>query len=199
MPFFMQPCDLLLLRANNVINDICTMSLPRDAKSFLAIVEAHKGIIYKVANAYCRQADSRPDLIQEIMVQLWLGFPRYDEQFRITTWLYRIALNVSISYYRKENRRGSLNHPLPDELLHLPAGASTGDLDESVQALYRFIRALREIDRAVMLLYLEGNSQQEIGDILGLTATHVSTKVGRIKQQLKKAFDNLQTDQHGRY
>ncbi|WP_276482765.1 RNA polymerase sigma factor [Paraflavitalea pollutisoli] len=174
------------------------MSLPRDARSFLDIIDTHKGILYKVANAYCRHADSRQDLIQEILVQLWLAFPRYDEQFRITTWLYRIALNVSISYYRKEHRRGGINHPLPEELLHLPEEAGR-DLEAPVQALYRFIRALKEIDRAVMLLYLEGNTQQEIGDILGLTATNVSTKVGRIKQQLKKAFDNLQTDDHARY
>lgn len=174
------------------------MSLPRDAASFLTIIDTHKGIIYKVANAYCRHADSRQDLIQEIMVQLWLAFPRYDEQYRITTWLYRIALNVSISFYRKEHRRGGINQVLPDELLLLREEPDTGGLQANLDALYGFIRALKEIDRAVMLLYLEGNSQQEIGDILGLSATNVSTKVGRIKQQLKKAFDNLQTDHHGR-
>lgn len=174
------------------------MSLPVDPSAFLALIEAHKGILYKVANAYCRHPDSREDLLQEILLQLWLGYPNYDNRYRITTWMYRIALNVSISFYRKERRRGSINQPLPDVLLYLPEATAGDPLQASVASLYTLIRQLKEIDRAVILLYLEGNSQQEIADILGLSATNVSTKVGRIKQQLKKAFNHLQTEDHGR-
>lgn len=166
------------------------MALSRDVPSFLAVIEANKGIIYKVANSYCRNADNRKDLIQEIMVQLWLSFNKYDEQYSITTWMYRIALNVSISFYRKENLRDSINHPLPEEILTLYE-ADAGSQRAEVELLYRCIRELKEIDRAVILLYLEGNAQQEIAEILGLSLTNVSTKVSRIKQQLKTAFANL--------
>jgi RNA polymerase sigma-70 factor (ECF subfamily) len=168
------------------------MAMTRDAPTFLAVMEANKGIIYKVANSYCRHADNRKDLIQEIMVQLWLSFNKYDEKYSITTWMYRIALNVSISFYRKENRRDTINHPLPGEILTLYE-ADTGAQQAEVELLYKCIRELKEIDRAVILLYLEGNAQQEIAEILGLSLTNVSTKVSRIKQQLKTAFSNLTT------
>ncbi len=166
--------------------------MTRDAATFLAVMEANKGIIYKVANSYCRNADNRKDLIQEIMVQLWLSFNKYDEKYSITTWMYRIALNVSISFYRKENRRDSINHPLPGEILTLYE-ADTGSPQAEVELLYKCIRELKEIDRAIILLYLEGNAQQEIAEILGLSMTNVSTKVSRIKQQLKTAFSNVTT------
>lgn len=166
------------------------MPFTRDAHTFLEVMEANKGIVYKVANAYCRDADNRKDLVQEILLQLWLAFPKYDEQYRLSTWMYRIALNVSISFYRKEHRRDTINHPLPETLLYLPEEEFAGVPEAAIDQLYGFIRALKEIDRAVMLLYLEGNSQQEIGAVLGLTPTNVSTKVSRIKQQLKKEFDN---------
>ena len=166
--------------------------MTRDAATFLAVMEANKGIIYKVANSYCRNADNRKDLIQEIMVQLWLSFNKYDERYSITTWMYRIALNVSISFYRRENRRDAINHPLPGEILTLYE-ADTGGPQTEVELLYKCIRELKEIDRAVILLYLEGSAQQEIAEILGLSMTNVSTKVSRIKQQLKTAFSNLTT------
>lgn len=174
------------------------MPLTRNAQSFLQVVEAHKGIIFKVANAYCRDAENRKDLIQEIMVQLWLAFPRFDEQYAITTWMYRIALNVSISFYRKESRRAGINHPLPEEMLALQEDAQSADTQLAIDQLYRFIRELKEIDRAIMLLYLEENDQQTIADILGLTVTNVSTKVARIKQHLRKSFSQHKIEQDGR-
>jgi len=165
-------------------------TLERDAQTFLALIEANKGIIYKVANAYCNDQENRKDLVQEIILQLWLSFSKYDEQYKLSTWMYRIALNVSISFYRKNNRRDAINLPFTGELL---VYEETGE--ESTQAaidqLYRFIKELKEIDRAVILLYLEGNNQQEIAEVLGLTATNVSTKVSRIKQQLKKEFQHI--------
>ena len=134
------------------------MSLKRDAQNFLAVIDSNKGIIYKVANSYCKDEENRKDLIQEIIVQLWLSFDKYDETYKLTTWIYRIALNVSISFYRKEHRRNEINQPLPDGIL-----------------------------------YLEGNNQQEIAEILGLTMTNISTKVSRIKQQLKQKFSTLKS------
>ncbi|MDF2188220.1 sigma-70 family RNA polymerase sigma factor [Paraflavitalea sp. CAU 1676] len=174
------------------------MPVASNPPSFLDLVEAHKGIIFKVANAYCRDAENRKDLIQEIMVQLWLSFSKYDDRYAITTWMYRIALNVSISFYRKESRRGDINHPLPNQLLSLKEEEQPFDGQAAIDQLYRFIRDLKEIDRAVMLLYLEENDQQTIADILGLSVSNVSTKVGRIKQQLRKSFTQHKIDQDGR-
>jgi RNA polymerase sigma factor (sigma-70 family) len=167
--------------------------LPRDADSFLNVIEANRGIIYKVANAYCSDHEDRKDLIQEITIQLWQAFPKYDEQFRITTWMYRIALNVSISFYRKETSREKVRQPLTTEILSMTIddGALTEDTELSL--LHRFIRELKEFDRALILLYLEEKSQQEIADILGISTSNVSTKVGRIKEQLRQKFSTLKS------
>ncbi len=165
------------------------MSLKRDSKTFLSVIESNKGIVYKVANSYCKDEENRKDLIQEIIVQLWLSFDKYDEKYKLSTWMYRIALNVSISFYRKENRRNEISQPLPDGILFLQE--DTNDLNTDIDQLYQFIKELKEIDRAIIILHLEGNNQQEIAEIFGLTMTNVSTKVSRIKQQLKDRFSTI--------
>lgn len=169
------------------------MSLIRDATQFLHVVDANKGIIYKVANAYCRDKENRKDLVQEITLQLWLAFPKYDEQFMLTTWIYRIALNVSISFFRKQVSREKINHPLTEEILTLMTDDEQSDVDSDLTLLHMLIRQLKEFDRALMLLYLEGRSNSEIADILGITASNVSTKVGRIKEQLREKFTSFKT------
>ena len=160
--------------------------LERNAQTFLDVVDSHKGIIYKVSRAYCRKEADRQDLVQEILLQLWFSFNKYDEQFALSTWIYRIALNVSISYLRKEYRRLAINHDLPVDLLSLQGEAGPPKTDDEVEQLYAYIRELKVFDRALILLYLEGKRQQEIADILGLTPSNVSTRVFRIKQQLKQ-------------
>ena len=102
--------------------------------------------------------------------------------------MYRIALNVSISFYRKERRRDEINNPIPDNIYYLSDENLETESTE-LTLLKRFIRELKELDRAVIILYLEENSYKEIADILGLSVTNVATKVGRIKQQLKKKFE----------
>lgn len=159
---------------------------------FLAMIEANKGIIYKIANAYCKDSTNRKDLIQEIILQLWLSYHKYNEKFRHSTWIYRIALNVAISFYRKETRRIGINNSIPEETIFLPENQDTRDFKEKIDQLHVFIRALKEIDRAIMLLFLEGSPQPEIADILGLTTTNVSTKISRIKQQLQEKFSQIQ-------
>lgn len=165
--------------------------MQKNTETFLALIEANKGIIYKVANSYCKDEENRKDLIQEVILQLWLSFHKYDEQYKVSTWMYRIALNVAISSYRKEHRRNDINHVLPESILYMREDHATETKNADLDRLHRFIKELREIDRAIIILYLEENSQQEIGEILGLTATNVSTKVARIKEQLKQKFSGI--------
>ncbi len=164
------------------------MPLERNAETFLIVMEQHKGIIYKVANSYCKDEQHKQDLIQEIVLQLWLSFNRYDETFKLTTWIYRIALNVSISFYRKEHRRKVINQDMSVHVLHFREDCVEGNLKEEIDSLYVYIKSLKEIDRAIILLHLDSNNYQEISDILGLTITNVSTKLSRIRQQLKQHF-----------
>ncbi len=163
------------------------MSLKRDTATFLTVIDSNKGIIYKVANSYCKDDENKKDLIQEIIIQLWTSFDKYDEKYKLSTWMYTIALNVSISFYRKENRRNEISNPLPKDVLHFQDEHSSNS-NTNIDLLHQFIKELKEIDRAIVILYLEENSQEEIAKILGLTVTNVSTKVSRIKQQLKQKF-----------
>ena len=163
-----------------------------DAKlqaDFVKTIEQNKGIIYKIARSYCKDPDDKQDLIQEILFQLWKSFDKFDSSYKFSTWMYRIALNVSISFYRKEKLRQQISQPLPESVLYLKDDNTTaGDLNNKLDQLHQFISELKELDRAIIILYLEGNNQQDIGEILGLTVTNVSTKVSRIKEHLKQKF-----------
>lgn len=167
-------------------------------KKFLSILENHKGIIYKIANSYCHGKEDRKDLVQEIIIQLWLSFDKYDSQYKISTWIYRIALNTSISTYRKNKTRNKM------ELAFLEISKTSIyemkpiEEDLNIKLLQQFIRELREIDKALILLYLDGLSQKEISEIMGITPTNISTKVGRIKKILKEKFTNYQNQNNER-
>ncbi len=159
-------------------------------RMFEAVIDSHKGIVYKVANAYCKDVEDRKDLVQEILVQLWRSFSRYDDRYQYSTWIYRIALNVAISFYRKESRRREMAHPLTAGLLNFADDASF-ETDPNLLVLQQFIMDLRELDKAIMLLYLEEKSYKEIAYIMGITETNVATKIGRIKAALITRFENI--------
>ena len=160
---------------------------------FLSVIEAHKGIIYKVANSYCKDAEDKKDLVQEIILQLWKSFENYNEQFKHSTWIYRIGLNVAISNYRKEKRREEISNPYSEGLFSLVDFQDNTELAGNTLFLQRFIADLKELDKALMLLYLEEKSHKEISEIIGITETNVATEIGRIKVILKQKFSQIPT------
>ena len=160
---------------------------------FLSVIEANKGIIYKIANSYCKASEDRKDLVQEIILQLWKSFDNYNEQFKHSTWMYRIALNVAISFYRKGNRAKQISNPLSDGIMDFVDTNDTVNTEENIGFLQQFISQLKELDKALMLLYLEEKSHKEIAEIIGITETNVATKIGRIKNILKQKFSQIKT------
>ncbi len=161
------------------------------SRQFHDLLEHHRKIVFKVANSYSRHPEDRADLAQEIATQLWRAFPSYDGQRSFSTWMYRIALNVAISFVRSSSHRDRHTVPL-DQELHDIAG-TTGvepEADERVRLLHRFIAQLDALNRALLLLYLEEKSYREIADILGITETNVATKIGRLKQRIRTDMDN---------
>jgi RNA polymerase sigma-70 factor (ECF subfamily) len=153
---------------------------------FLSLLDEHKKILYKVAGSYCRSPEDRQDLTQEIVVQLWRSFDRYDESYRFSTWMYRIALNVAISFYRRESRRSRDTVPAEESILEIADPRGSVELDENLQLLQQQIEQLDELDRALIILYLDGNRYDTIAEILGISETNVGTKIGRIKQRLRR-------------
>jgi RNA polymerase sigma-70 factor (ECF subfamily) len=158
----------------------------RRQKEFESLLQSHQGIVFKVANTYCWHPDDRADLVQEIVAQVWRAWPRYDPTRTFSTWMYRIALNVAISFVRKEVQHREVSVPF-DEALHDTETAGPSDIeDDRSRRLHSFIERQTPLDRALLLLYLEDKSQREISDILGITPTNVSTKVSRLKQKIRE-------------
>lgn len=153
---------------------------------FLSLLDEHKKILYKVAGSYCRNPEDRQDLTQEIVVQLWRSFDRYDESYRFSTWMYRIALNVAISFYRSETRRSRDIVPAEESILEIADPRGSAEVDENLQLLQQQIEQLDALDRALIILYLDGNRYDTIAEILGISETNVGTKLGRIKQKLRR-------------
>ncbi len=158
-------------------------------KIFLSILESHKGIIYKVANTYCYDKSDRDDLIQEITLQIWKSIDNYNKQYKWSTWIYRIALNTSISFYRKGRTHKAKTVDF-DQIIEIPNAYDEPSDDDNFILLRRFIRELKEIDKALILLHLEGLSGQEIASIIATSQTNVTTKISRIKKKLKLKFQN---------
>ena len=167
------------------------MDLGKNEDLFLSVLQKHKGILYKVANAYCRDEEDKKDLIQEITIQLWRSFEKYDSQYKYSTWIYTIALNVSISFYRKDHRRKQISSPLSNDLLHLAEIPFNNETDTQIELLQKFISELKELDKALMLLYLEEKGYKEISRILGISETNVATKMARIKALLRQKFSTI--------
>lgn len=164
-----------------------------DSRDFELIIEKNKGIIYKVANSYCKDSDDRKDLVQEIIIQLWRSFKRFDHSSKLSTWIYRVALNVAISFYRRDSKRKMASTELTESLIAIIPENDPSETESQINQLQQFIGELKDMDRALMILYLEDKSQKEIGEIMGITETNVSTKIARIKEKLKVKF--LLTDQ----
>lgn len=156
---------------------------------FAGLLARHRGIVFKVANLYCRGADDRDDLAQDIAAQLWRAWPGYDPARPFTTWMYRIALNVAISHARSAALRRDhvvpmedAPHDAPDESADT---AATHEHAQHVRLLQAFIARQPPLERALLLLYLEDRPQKEIAEILGLTQTNVSTRIARLKQRIR--------------
>jgi RNA polymerase sigma-70 factor (ECF subfamily) len=155
---------------------------------FQTLLAQHWGIVLKVAYSYGRSAEDRDDLAQEIALQLWRSFPRYDASRKFSTWMYRVALNVAISDWRRHGKQAPALVSIDgDEAIQLIA-PPTPEPDERIAALNRLIAELDPLNRALLLLYLEERPYREIAEILGISETNVATKLNRLKQRIRQGI-----------
>ena len=156
-----------------------------DKKSeFITVIKTHEGIIFKVAAFYIRDADDRQDLYQEIVYQLWKSFDSFKGQSKLSTWIYRVALNTAIYALQKSKRRITTS-VLDQEIIQVPDDEYSMETEERIQSLYKLIRQLNLVEKGIVLLYLEGKSYQEIAEITGISASNVGTKLSRVKEKMK--------------
>ena len=127
-------------------------------------------------------------MIQEIIYQLWKAFDNYNPQFQYSTWIYRISLNTAISFYRKERTITQNKVDIDDSLLVVSDILFNQEMEDNFNLLQQFIYELKEMDKAIMLLYLEQKSHKEIAEIIGISESNVGTKVSRIKLLLSQKF-----------
>lgn len=146
---------------------------------FIKMIQQNEGVIYKVASFYADKEHPIGDLYQEVVLNLWKAFPSFRGESKYSTWIYRIALNTCVSFYRRSKK----NVTYVDISFDVP---ETVENNEQLQELYRLINRLGKIERALVLLYLDDKSYKEIGEITGLTVTNVATKLSRIKDKLKQ-------------
>jgi RNA polymerase sigma-70 factor (ECF subfamily) len=161
-------------------------------EEFLELIRANRKIIFKVCNSYCKNKSDREDLAQEIIYQLWRSYGSFNQENKFSTWMYRVALNVAISYYRKKKKTDN-TISLEEHLIEIADEDSLNNESENnFILLQQFINELKELDRALMILYLEEKSYKETAEILGITETNVATKISRIKEKIKQKFSNIQ-------
>jgi RNA polymerase sigma factor (sigma-70 family) len=151
-------------------------------QAFTEKIRSHLRLIQQIARTYCWDATAREDLVQEIILQLWRAFPGYDSQYAFSTWLYRIGLNTAISYVRKETTRNRNEKDYMD--FHVVQPAS--DTDPRLEEVYQWIEQLPPLDKALVLMYLEGLKNPEIAEVMGISVSNVGTRLTRIRQKLSQ-------------
>jgi RNA polymerase sigma-70 factor (ECF subfamily) len=155
-----------------------------EEKRFIQLVKEHQGLIHKVTIMYETDRDARNDLFQEIVLQLWKSFHTFRGDSKITTWMYRIALNTAISSLRKQNR-SILTQDLEDRHFNISEGPGD-DHEENSQRLHWAIRQLSEIERAMIMMALDEVPYDEIADAIGITQNNVRVRMNRIREKLRK-------------
>jgi RNA polymerase sigma-70 factor (ECF subfamily) len=152
-------------------------------KDFIALIDQHQLLIWKVCNVYAFTNHDRQDLFQEIVIQLWQSHAGFNGNSKFSTWLYRVALNTAVTRLRK--KKPDL-HFLESAELTASANLSTeAGTDDPIRLMYASIEQLNEIERAIVMLYLEDKSYAEMEEILGINQGALRVRMNRIKDKLK--------------
>jgi RNA polymerase sigma-70 factor (ECF subfamily) len=160
-------------------------------KAFVDMINTHRGIIYKVCHLYCNDKADKEDLFQEIVIQLWKSFPSFRNESKLSTWMYRVALNTAISFFRKEIKKPE-RQSISWKEFEIPELTNSADHDEKRTVLNLAIEQLTRIEKALIVLYLDEKSYQEISDVLGISHSNVGVKLNRIKQKLEKIIKRIE-------
>jgi RNA polymerase sigma-70 factor (ECF subfamily) len=154
-------------------------------KTFIQLLNQHQKIIHKVCNLYLNWQEDKEDLFQEITLQAWKAYGQFRGDAKFSTWLYRVALNTAITFFRKDKKKDFIDSvaELPDHF----HSAEKDSIEEKTQAMYKAIGILSKIDKAIVMLYLEDYTYAEISEIIGITANNIAVKMNRIKVKLREA------------
>lgn len=156
--------------------------------NFVTELERHQNIVHKVCRIYTNNRDAHNDLFQEITIQLWKAYPRFRGDSKLSTWIYRVALNTAITLYRKAKR--SVNTRDFENVLYKIKADEYDDTEEQqLKLMYKAIKQLNDIDKALVFLYLEEKDYREISETLGITEVNARVKMNRVKTKLRSILN----------
>lgn len=160
------------------------MSTQRNTQEFLDILERNRKLIYKVCFMFGTDTEHIKDLYQEVVANLWQGINSFSERSNISTWIYRVALNTCVTYFRKSYRH---SNTVPIEsILDLTDDADSTTHATNLRELYELISTLGNMDKAIIMLWLDEHSYDEISEITGISKNNVASRLHRIRQRLIK-------------
>ena len=177
---------MILFKCCTLIEQDNVLNLIVDKKdNFIMAINKNQGLIFKVASIYTNTNEDKNDLSQEIIYQLWKSFDTFQQKSSLSTWIYRVALNVAI-YHLKTSNRKIKTEPLDKQFLNFHETNNNNEIEEKWQLFKQHIDTLNLLDKGIVLLYLENKSHEEIGQIIGISTSNVGTKLSRIKEKLKQ-------------
>lgn len=152
-------------------------------QAFTTIIKENEGILYKVTRLFTQTEADQQDLYQEIVINLWKGFGSFRGDAKVSTWMYRIALNTAVLYSKKEKRKGQ---KVSLDGITLVNEVYDPILEQQLKLVYKHIRELNDVEKGIIFLFLEGKKYETIASITGLSTSNVGTRMARIKEKLKK-------------
>ena len=151
---------------------------------FVTELENNQNIVHKVCTLYTNDRDSHKDLFQEITIQLWKAYPKFRGDSKFSTWMYRVALNTAITLYRKSKRRIK-TQDYESVIFKIKADEYDETEEQQLKLMYKAVKQLGDIDKALVFLYLEDKDYREISETLGITEVNARVKMNRIKTKLR--------------
>ena len=155
-------------------------------EAFTDLIQQHKGLIYKVAALYADNLHDREDMCQEIIYQLWKSYDSFENRSGIGTWMYRVAMNTAINFFKRHKRRLAVESTGREILDY--AEPPDADMEERFKAMNDQIKELNLMERGIVMLYLEGRSYEEISEVIGISTSNVGTRLSRIRDKLQKGI-----------
>ena len=159
-------------------------------EEFVSQIEKHQGIIYKVSRMYCDKDECRQDLFQDILVQLWQSYSSFNQQSKFSTWMYRVALNTAIAQFRKDKKNNE--DTLPEIPVNIIEEETYKEKEDKRDLVQRAISKLSKTEKAIIILYMDDYSYEEISEIAGISMSNVGVKINRIKSKLQKILKELE-------
>lgn len=157
---------------------------------FLQLMEENKGILFKICRIYQDDPDDRNDLLQEITLQLWLAFDSFRGDSKFSSWMYRVALNTAIVFFKKQKRRPD-KEQLPESFEPAEELSSSGEKEEQLAIFYKAVQQLGKVEKALIYLYMEDQAYEDIAATLGITEGNVRVRINRLKNRLKSIINSM--------